>query len=88
MSEVGLLNSKASITPFSSAGMISPPGSCVTLAPISWNRSAARPTVRYFRPFSSEAWVMGFLNQPSGCVGIGIAKKPTTLRLSLASSSL
>ena len=30
MSEVGLLNSNASITPFSSAGMISPPGSWVT----------------------------------------------------------
>ena len=35
-----------------------------------------------------DAFVIGFLNQPSGWVGIGIAKKPTTLKLSLASNSL
>ena len=68
--------------------MISPPGSWVTFAPISWNRSAARPTVRYLRPFSPAASLIGFLNQPSGWVGIGSAKKPTTSRFSFASSSL
>ncbi len=88
MSEVGLLNSNASMTPRSSAGMISPPGSWVTFAPISWKRSAARPTVRYLRPLSSFASVIGFLNQPSGWVGIGMAKKPTTFRFSFVSSSL
>ena len=57
------------------AGTISPPGSWATEAPIAWNRSAARPTVRYLRPLRSAALVIGFLNQPSGWVGIGIAKK-------------
>ena len=38
-------------------------------------RSAARPTVRYFRPLRSAALLIGFLNQPSGWVGIGMAKK-------------
>ena len=70
-----MLNSKPSITPRSIAGTISPPGSCATDAPIAWNRSAARPTVRYFRPLRSPSLVIGFLNQPSGWVGIGMAKK-------------
>ena len=42
---------------------------------MAWFRSAARPTVRYFRPFRSAALFTGFLNQPSGWVGIGMAKK-------------
>ena len=73
-----MLNSNASITPRSIAGTISPPGSCVTFIPICCIRSAARPTVRYLKPLSSSALLIGFLNQPSGWVGIGIAQKLTT----------
>ena len=66
-----LLNSAASIRPRSSAGTISPPGRGFTAAPMSVNTSTARPTVRNFRPFMSSALATGFLNQPSGCVGMG-----------------
>jgi hypothetical protein len=38
---------------------------------MSVNTSIARPTVRNFRPFMSATLATGFLNQPSGCVGIG-----------------
>ena len=31
--------------------------------------------MRYFRPLRSASLVIGFLNQPSGWVGIGMAKK-------------
>ena len=70
-SELALLNSAASIRPRSSAGTISPPGSGFTATPISVNTSTARPTVRNFRPFMSSTRATGFLNQPSGCVGMG-----------------
>ena len=53
-SEEGLLNSAASSRPRSIAGTISPPGRMVTAAPISLNRSAERPTVRYFMPLKSS----------------------------------
>src|SRR5665647_2629575 len=88
MSEVGLLYSNASITPRSIAGTISPPGNWVTLQPNSCIRSAAKPTVRYLRPFNCAALLIGFLNHPNGWVGIGIAKNPTTLRPIFCISSL
>ena len=53
------------------AGTISPPGSALTAAPIAVNRSIARPLVRNLRPLKSAVLVIGFLNQPSGCVAIG-----------------
>ena len=70
-SEVALLNSAASSRPRSIAGTISPPGSALTAAPMPVNRSIEMPTVRYLRPLKSSGLVIGFLNQPSGCVGIG-----------------
>ncbi len=78
-SDVALLNSAASSRPRSIAGTISPPGSALTAAPIAVNRSIARPLVRYFRPLKSSVLVMGFLNQPSGCVAIGPYRNDTTL---------
>ena len=66
-----LLNSAASSRPRSIAGTISPPGSGFTAAPKSLYMSTARPTVRNLRPFICSALVTGFLNQPSGWVGIG-----------------
>ncbi len=82
------MNSKASITPRSMAGRISPPGTCTTEAPIAWKRSVARPTVRYLRPLMSSGDCGAFLNQPSGWVGIGMWKKLTVLspRISWVSS--
>jgi hypothetical protein len=53
------------------AGTISPPGSALTAAPMPVNTSIEMPTVRNFRPLKSSTLVIGFLNQPSGCVGIG-----------------
>ena len=35
------------------------------------NTSIEMPTVRNFRPLMSSTLVTGFLNQPSGWVGIG-----------------
>ena len=70
-SDEALLNSAASSRPRSIAETISPPGSALTAAPIAVNTSIEMPTVRYFRPFRSSALAIGFLNQPSGCVGIG-----------------
>ena len=70
-SEVALLNSAASSRPRSIAGTISPPGSAFTAAPSAVNTSIEMPTVRNFRPLKSSVLVIGFLNQPSGCVGIG-----------------
>src|SRR6267142_1967788 len=91
-SEVALLNSAASSRPRSIAGTISLPGSAFTAAPMPWNRSIEMPTVRYLRPLKSSGLVIGFLNQPSGCVGIGPYGKDTTLApieaYSLLSSSL
>src|SRR6476469_1328332 len=81
LSDEALLNSAASIRPRSSAGTISPPGSGLTAAPRSVNRSTARPTVRYFRPLSWETLEIGFLNQPRGCVGIGPYRYDTTSML-------
>src|SRR5438045_1469007 len=78
-SEVALLNSAASSRPRSIAGTISPPGSALTAAPMPVNTSIETPTVRYLRPLKSSALVIGFLNQPSGCVGIGPYGKDTTL---------
>ena len=64
------------MTPRSIAGTISPPGSWATLMPISCIRSAARPTVRYLKPWMSATPAIGFLNQPKGWAGIGKPKKP------------
>jgi hypothetical protein len=36
-----------------------------------WNTSIDTPTVRNLSPLKSSALVIGFLYQPSGCVGIG-----------------
>src|SRR5438552_15148884 len=74
-----LLNSAASSSPRSIAGTISPPGSALTAAPIAVNTSIEIPTVRYFRPLKSSGLVIGFLNQPSGWVGIGPYGNETTL---------
>jgi hypothetical protein len=56
------------------------------------NTSIEMPTVRNFSPLKSSFLVIGFLNQPSGCVAIGPYGNDTTLALidwySLASSSL
>ena len=78
-SEVALLNSAPSSRPRSIAGTISPPGSAFTAAPIAVNRSIARPLVRNFRPLKSADLVIGFLNQPSGCVAIGPYRNDCTL---------
>ena len=78
-SELTLLNSAASSRPRSIAGTISPPGSAFTAAPMPVNRSIEMPTVRYLRPLKSSALVIGFLNQPSGCVAIGPYGNDTTL---------
>src|SRR5258708_29957113 len=91
-SEVALLNSAASSKPRSIAGTISPPGSAFTAAPIPVNTSIETPTVRYFIPLKSSTLVIGFLNQPRGCVGIGPYGNDTTLapieEYSLLSNSL
>src|SRR5215510_2495611 len=91
-SEVMLLNSAASSRPRSMAGTISPPGSALTATPMLVNTSTERPTVRYLRPLRSPTLVIGFLNQPRGCVHIGPYGYDTTLppieAYSLASSSL
>ena len=71
LSEDMLLNSAASSRPRSIAGTISPPGSAFTAAPMPVNTSIEMPTVRYLRPLKSSGFVIGFLNQPSGCVHIG-----------------
>jgi len=42
------------------------------------NRSIEMPTVRYFMPLKSSGLVIGFLNHPSGCVGIGPYGNDTT----------
>ena len=47
------------------AGTISPPPIIVTAAPICLNRSADRPTVRYFKPVSCAASVIS-LSGPEG----------------------
>src|SRR3981081_122541 len=70
-SDEALLNSAASSRPRSIADTISPPGSALTARPMPVNTSMEMPTVRYLRPFISSALVIGFLNQPSGCGGIG-----------------
>ncbi len=74
-----LLNSAASSRPRSIAGTISPPGSALTAAPMAVNTSIEMPTVRYLRPLKSSTLVIGFLNQPSGCVAIGPYGNDTTL---------
>ena len=79
LSELMLLNSAASSRPRSIAGTISPPGSALTAAPMAVNRSIEMPTVRYLSPLKSSALVIGFLNQPSGCVAIGPYGNDTTL---------
>src|SRR3989304_2604524 len=78
-SEDALLNSAASSNPRSMAGTISPPGSALTAAPRPVNTSIEIPTVRNLRPLKSSALVIGFLNQPSGCVGLGPYGNDTTL---------
>src|SRR5258706_10235108 len=91
-SDDALLNSAASSRPRSIAETISPPGSALTAAPRPVNTSIEMPTVRYFTPWKSSALVIGFLNQPSGWVGIGPYGNETTLApieaYSLVSSSL
>ena len=61
------------------AATISPPGSAFTAAPMPWNTSMEMPTVRNRSPLKSSTPVTGFLNQPSGCVGIGPYTYETTL---------
>src|SRR3954470_25029684 len=91
-SDDALLNSAASSRPRSIAETISPPGSALTAAPRPVNTSMEMPTVRNFKPWKSSALVIGFLNQPSGWVGIGPYGNDTTWApieaQSLASSSL
>src|SRR3712207_6597618 len=89
LSDDGLLNSAPSITPRSRAGTMSGPARIVTATPSSLNRSAERPTVRYFRPFRSSGLWTGRLNQPSGWVGIGLLKNEITssFRTSWSSSA-
>ena len=53
------------------AGTISPPGSAFTAQPMAVKMSMERPTVRYLSPFMSSIFATGFLNQPSGWVGMG-----------------
>src|SRR6476659_11517455 len=77
-SDEALLNSAASSRPRSIAEAISPPGNAFTAAPIPVNRSIEMPTVRYFTPAKSSTLVIGFLNQPSGWVGIGPYGNETT----------
>jgi len=77
-SDDALLNSAASINPRSIADTISPPGSAFTAAPKPWNTSMEMPTVRNLRPLKSSAFVIGFLYQPSGWVGIGPYGNETT----------
>jgi hypothetical protein len=60
------------------AGTISPPGSAFTAAPMPVNTSIEMPTVRYLRPLKSSTLVIGFLNQPRGCVNIGPYGNDTT----------
>ena len=67
-SDEGLLNSAASSRPRSIAGTISPPGRMVTAAPISLNRSAERPTVRYFMPLKSSP-ALDLLLEPAERLG-------------------
>src|SRR4030095_15113527 len=78
-SEVALLNSAASRRPRSMAGTISPPGSAFTPAPRPVNTWIEMPTVRTLSPLKSSPLVIGFLNQPSGWVGIGPYGDDTTL---------
>src|ERR687893_727569 len=78
-SDEALLNSAASRRPRSMADTISPPGSALTAKPIPVNTSIEMPTVRNLSPFRSSARVIGFLNQPSGWVGIGPYGNDTTL---------
>jgi hypothetical protein len=70
-SDDALLNSAASRRPRSKADTISPPGSALTAAPMAVNRSIEMPTVRNLRPCKSSGLAIGFLNQPSGWVGMG-----------------
>ena len=63
------------------AGTISPPGSAFTAAPRPVNTSIEMPTVRNLSPLKSSGLVTGFLNQPSGWVGIGPYGNETTLAL-------
>src|SRR5712671_6221287 len=77
-SDVALLNSAASIRPRSIAETISPPGNAFTAAPMAWNTSMERPTVRNLRPWKSSGLAIGFLYQPSGCVYIGPYGNETT----------
>src|SRR5436190_2488466 len=71
LSDDVLLNSAASSRPRSIAATISAPGSAFTAAPMPAKMSIDRPTVRNLRPLKSAGFVIGFLYQPSGCVGIG-----------------
>src|SRR3954452_19927005 len=91
-SDDALLNSAASSRPRSIAETISPPGNAFTAAPMPVKTSIEMPTVRYLMPLRSSALVIGFLNQPSGWVGIGPYGNDTTLApidaYSLASNSL
>ncbi len=77
-SDEALLNSAASSRPRSIAETISPPGSALTAAPMPLNTSIEMPTVRNLMPLRSSALVTGFLNQPSGCDGIGPYGNETT----------
>ena len=51
----------------------------MTAAPMPVKTSIETPTVRYFMPLKSSTFWIGFLNQPSGWVGIGPYGNDTTL---------
>src|SRR3979411_1606364 len=91
-SDEALLNSAASSRPRSMADTISPPGSAFTAAPMPVNKSMEMPTGRYLSPLKSSTLLIGFLNHPSGCVGIGPYGNETTFApidaYNLARSSL
>ena len=72
--DVALLNRLASIRPRSSAGTISPPGSGLTAGPMWANTSTARLSRHRAELQGLEVLgdsPIGFLDQLSGCAGIG-----------------
>src|SRR5216110_1163941 len=74
-----LLNSAASSDPRSIVCTTSALGKALATAPRLLNRSIAIPAVRYLSPLRSSTLAIGFLNQPSGCVGCGPYRNDTTL---------
>ena len=77
-SEDALLNSAASSDPRSISWTMSALGNVLAIAPRLLNMSIEMPAVRYLSPLTSSSLAIGFLNQPSGCVGCGPYKNETT----------